>query len=330
MKIIKSKWFWFSVICIVGLVWWFFVRESEVVYDMEEVRRGDVVEEISISGVLEPFGSVDVSFELTGTIRSLYGEKGESVMQGDVLARIDDSVLQAQRKEAILAVETAVQSEWLARRNWDNLKKEEREMKKLASESARASLATLEKNISRTILRAPVSGEITRKYVEVGEVVTTASPVFQIVTEESGVYVEADVPESDVSKLFVGQGATVTFDALTKEDIFPAKIDFIDPRSTVISDVVYYRTRFLLERGESRLKTGMSADVVVETGRSNEAISLSRRAIKEDDGGLYVEVYENGEKSRRDIKIGIENDEGDVEILGGLSEGERVILEEKK
>ncbi len=316
------------MIVIAGGVWWQFGRKNKVTYETESVRRGDIQQLVNVSGVLEPDNSVDVSFELVGTVRSLYVDKGEHVEKGDVLAKMDDGVLQSQRQEAILSVKTAVQAEWLARRRWDDLKPEEREMKKLASESARASLATLERNITRTVLRAPVSGEVTRKYVEAGEVVTTASPIFQIVTEGSGVSIEADVPESDIAKISVGQDATVTFDALTKKDIFHAKVDFIDPRSTVIQDVVYYRTKFVLTDSDERLKTGMSADADVETAMSQNAILVSRRAIKEDDRGVYVEVYDGSNKTRRDIETGLEDDEGNVEILKGLTEGERVVVGE--
>lgn len=326
MKIFKNKWFWIVVTVMAVSVWWQFGHKNKVIYETETVYRGDIYQLVNVSGVLEPDNSVDVSFELTGTVRSLYADKGESVEKGDMLAKMDDAILQSQKQEAILAVKTAVQSEWLARRSWDELKPEEREIKKLASESARVSLSTLERNITRTVLRAPVSGKITRKYVEAGEVVTTASPIFQIVADGSGVLVEADVPESDIAKISVGQDATVTFDALTKKDIFHAKVDFIDPRSTVIQDVVYYRTKFVLMDGDERLKTGMSADADVETAMSQQALLISRRAIKEDDKGVYVEVYDGMNKTRRDVETGLEDDEGNVEILKGLFENEKVVV----
>lgn len=328
MKIFKKKWFWFFIVAVIGSLGWFFGHETKVVYETEKVRRGDIVETISVSGTLEPDNSVDVSFELSGTIRSRYVEKGEYVEKGDILVKMDDTVLQSKKREAIVAVQTAVQAEWLARRHWDDLKKEEREIKKLASESARASLETLEKNIEKTVLRSPVSGTVTRIYGEVGEVVTMASPVVQIATGNESAFIEADVSESDITKLAVGQEAIITFDALRKEDVFRAKVDFIDPRSTVVSDVVYYRTKFILEERDDRLKTGMSADVDVETAKSKNAILISRRSIKEDNDGIYVEVYDGQVKTRRNVQVGLENDEGDVEISRGLSDGDVVVMEE--
>lgn len=327
MKIFKKKWFWFLVVVIAGAVWWFFGRGTEVVYETETVRRGDIAETISVSGTLEPDNSVEVSFETSGTMQKLFVAKGEEVRAGDVLAKMDDGVLLAQKNEAILGVKTAVQQEQLARRHWDDLKPEEREIKKLASESARASLATLEKSIAKTVLRAPVSGKVTRTYAEAGEVVTMSSPVVQIATGDTTAYIEADVPESDVSKLALGQSAKITFDALSKKDIFHAKIVSLDPRATVVSDVVYYTTKFSLEDGDDRLKTGMSADADVETDHRSNVLLVSRRAIKEDDGGVYVEVYDGTNAPvRREVETGLENDEGDVEVVKGLSEGEKVVV----
>lgn len=322
----RKKWFWFSILLVMGGVWIFFGRQEDILYETEEVHRGDIVEMINVSGTLEADNSIEVSFELTGKIRTLYAEVGEHIEKGDILAKMDDVVLQSQRQEAILGVETAVQAEWLARRNWNDLKPEEREIKKLASESARASLTTLEKNIERTVLRAPVAGVVTKIYKEAGEIVTTGSPVLQVATGDTTAYIEVDVPESDVAKLSIGQEAMITFDALTKNDVFRATVESLDPRSTVISDVVYYHTKFLLIDRDDRLKTGMSADADVITDRSENAILVSRRAIQEDDDGVYVEVKNDTTVSRRTVKTGLENDEGDVEILEGLSEGEFVVV----
>lgn len=325
--IFKNKWFWFFAVIIAGSVWWFFGRNTKPVYETEKAHRGNIAETISVSGTLEPRDSTDVSFDRSGALRKVYVEKGERVEKGDVLAKMDDAVLQSQKREAVLGVQTAVQQEWLARRTWDMLKPEEKKMKKLASESARASLATVESSLAKTVLRAPVSGVVTNVYVETGETAVAASPVVQIVSGDLGSYVEADVPESDISKLSVGREASATFDAFGKKEPFSVRIESIDPRSTVVQDVVYYKVKFALESEDARFKSGMSADVSVETARANDAVLLSRRAVKEDDSGAYVEVYDGiNAPARRDVETGLEDDEGNVEIVKGLSEGETVVL----
>lgn len=326
MRFLKNKWFWFLVILIGGGVWWFFGRTAKVVYETETARRGDIREIVSVSGVLTPDDSTEVSFELTGTLKSVFVIKGEHVEKGDILAKIDDSVLQSQKKEANLAVATAVQTEWLARRTWDTLKPEQKEMKKLASESARASLATLNTSIQKTVLRAPVSGTITQVYKDAGEMTTMATPVFQIVTGDGGVHIEADVPESDVSKLALNQSASVTFDALTKKDIFPATVNFIDPRSKVVQDVVYYPTKFILGGLDERFKPGMSVNLDIETAKHSGVILITRRALQEDTAGTFVNILENNLKVRRDVETGLKDDEGNVEILKGLNVGEVLVV----
>lgn len=326
MKLLKNKWFWILIVILAGGSWWFFGRTTQVVYETETAKRGDIREIVSVSGVLEPDNSTEVSFETSGTLNVVYVQKGDRVEKGDMLAKIDDGVLQAQRREAILSVETAVQSEWLARRTWDTLKPEQKEMKKLASESARASLATLNKTLQKTVLRAPVSGTVTQVYADAGEVTTMASPVIQIVTGDGGAHIEADVPESDVSKLALGQTASVTFDALTKKDIFSATVNFIDPRAKVVQDVVYYPTKFILGGFDDRFKTGMSANVDVETAKKINVLLLTRRAVQEDANGSYVDILQNNTKVRRDVETGLKDDEGNVEILKGLSEGEVVVV----
>lgn len=328
MKTSRKAVVWIIFLILISFgIWWFFGRETKPVYETETVRGGSIREVINVSGTLEPDNATDVSFELSGTLRLLSVKEGETVTQGEILAKIDDSVLQAQRREAILAVQTAVQQEWLARRSWDSLKKEEREIKKLASESARAQLATLEKNIAKTVLAAPVSGVITKVYPEQGEVITAASPIVRIMTG-TGMHLESDVPESDVAKIISGQLAEVTFDALTIKDIFPAKVESIDTQSTVIQDIVYYQTTFSLQALDDRFRPGMSVDIDIETKKNENALLLSRRAIREDKEGSFVEIYSEGVVSRKLIVTGIEDDEGNVEILSGVSRGDSVIVGE--
>lgn len=326
-QIFQKKRVWFALMLIGFGVWWFFGRTVRPVYETEVARKGNVAETLSVSGTLEPRDSTDVSFDRTGALRTVYVEKGEHVQQGDVLAKMDDAVLQAQKREAVLGVQTAVQQEWLARRTWDMLKPEEKKMKKIASESARASLATVESSLAKTVLRAPVSGVVTNVFVETGETAVAANPVVRIASGSLGSYVEADVPESDIAKLSVERVASATFDALGKKETFPVRVESIDPGSTVVQDVVYYKVKFLLEREDARFKAGMSSDVTVETARANDVVLLSRRAVKEDDRGAYVEVYDGiNAPARRDVETGLEDDEGNVEITKGLSEGEVVVL----
>lgn len=330
MKILKSKFLWFIVILAAAGGWWFFGRNTTVAPETETVQRGDVVEIVSVSGTLKPDDSVDASFETIGTLTEVGVDVGDKVEEGQPIAQLDRSVLGAQLSKAYIAQQIAEQDEKLARRTWDEMKPEQREAKKLASQAARADVATIKRNIDKTYLSAPISGRVTEVYKKAGEVVSVAVPVVQIVAEEK-MYIEADVPESDVAKLKTGQNATVTFDAFTADEKLAATVGEIDPQSTVIQDVVYYRTKFYLTKWDDRLRPGMSSDVDIETGRSENVLYLPQRAVYEDDQGTYVKVLTGDTKNyttnRQSVETGLEDEDGNVEIKSGVNEGEVVVVD---
>jgi len=325
MKVLKSKLFWFIIIILGAGIGLYVFRDTEPEYTFATVMGGDVVESVDVSATLEPVESVDVSFESLGMIEQLEVSEGDRVEKGQKLAQLDNSVVYMQLKEARTQLAIVEEDEKLARRSWDDLDPEVRESKKLASKAARAQVSSLVRQIGKRTLVAPMSGMVSQVFVDRGETVSATMPIVRIISPE-GVYLEANVPESDIVRLALGQKAEVTFDALEDEEVFKAEIQEIEPEATVIQDVVYYVVAFDLLDDDTRLKPGMSADIVVEVSRSENALYLPRRAVHKEDGQSYVEILLDEAKQKKDITTGIEDDEGNVEILEGLNVGEKVIL----
>lgn len=324
-KILKSKSLWFMVILAIAGTWWFLGRDTEEVMETVTVERGDIVEMVDVSGSLKPDNSVDAAFEMLGTLTEVHVEVGDVVEEGDEIARIDRSVLLAQLSESSIALDIAELSERQARRSWDDLSPDEKQTHILTTEAARADINTLKRRVAKTTLFSPASGRVTEVYKESGEVVSAGVSIAQIITEET-MYIEADVSESDIAQLSPGQKAVVTFDAFTQEETLSAVVGEIDPQSTVIQDVVYYRAVFYLEEWDDRLRPGMSADVDIEVGLSEHALKLPQRAVYEDDEGTYAQVLVGEETQRRAIETGLEDEEGYVEILSGVEEGDIIVL----
>lgn len=326
MKIFMRIWFWGVVILIGFLVWFFVFRETALEYETVAVARGDVVSTIDVSATLEPKESVEAGFEVSGTAEFVAVSVGDRVSEGDVLAVLDDSILQRQIEQGITRVELAYQDEKLARRTWDEMKPEQREVKKLATELARRELSALYAQLDKYTLLSPISGTITEVNVEEGEVATVAQPIVRIVGSED-LHLSANVPESDIVELVLNQEAEFTLDALTNDEKFVTTIDSIEPEATVIQDVVYYKVEFSLKDMDPRFKSGMSADVVVEIDRKDNTLYLPRRTVRENDSGEYVEVVGSDNMlEERFVTTGLEDDEGNVEILSGVKKGELVVL----
>jgi len=194
-----------------------------------------------------------------------------------------------------------------------------------------ANLSISLKKIDETILRAPIAGTIIKKNVNnSGENVIANETIFLIADNEE-LLIEANVPESDIIDLSVGQKATVSLDAFPSEEKLEAELIEIEPASTLIQDVIYYRIKLKLSNEDNRLKIGMSVDADISVQEKKDVISVPLRSVAGEGNDKYVEVLKEGNQiERKKVKTGLVGDEGKVEITEGLSGGEKIIISFKE
>jgi RND family efflux transporter MFP subunit len=326
----KIVWSIILVIIIASCVAWFMTRPPKKLYETEKVSRATVAQTVSITGELVPADYADVSFAGVGTVEKVLVSRGDAVKAGQKIATLDTSVLRSQLANANLALSVAVKNEQLARRgrttSWSSLASEERDAKKLATEQARQQVRTLTTQIAQTSVVSPMDGFVTKLDIREGET-GLAGSVFGRVSKGDDLVLESRVPEADITKLKVGLEATVTFDALTKDDIYQADVYEIEPSSTVVQDVVSYVTRFRLTHPDVRLREGMSATIDAITAQSENVLAVPFRAVTRDGKKAFVDVSADGIAShRREVVLGLEGDEGMIEVKSGLSEGDPVVI----
>ncbi|MFA6105173.1 MAG: efflux RND transporter periplasmic adaptor subunit [Patescibacteria group bacterium] len=189
----------------------------------------------------------------------------------------------------------------------------------------RAALAQAVANRDKAIIRAPIDGIITKVNKKIGETVNGSEAIINLLSPHYEVNV--DIPETDVAKINVGEKAEITLDAFGEETKFSGLILTIDPGSTEVQDVVYYKVRISLDDTNKAVKPGMTANVSVNAAQKDNVLSIPLRSVKtRTDGTKYVKVLENGQSVEKTVTIGMKANEGKVEILTGLKEGELVIL----
>lgn len=342
MKKHKKKIIWGIIILItVGFIWQKYFRSSgEEEAESFIVKKGSVEKTLSVSGNIEPKEYVDLSFELPALVSWVEIKVGDKVEKGQILMRLDKSSLVANVREAEIAVEQAIESEKLARRKWDDYKPEEREKIKKTVEQTKFKLSAVRSQLYKGTLISPIDGIVTKLDVRKGEL--AQGVVVRIISEEQGFEVEAFVSEADVVELFENQKAEVTLDALGSDEKFSAKVSHIDPEAMNIQDVVYFRTLFELEEIDERIRSGMTVDIDILVSKEENVNVIPLRFIRRDDDGSYVfvkskdveekfsffgkkDIVENGAEKRY-IKTGIESDDGLMEILDGVDEGEEIVL----
>jgi HlyD family secretion protein len=144
----------------------------------------------------------------------------------------------------------------------------------------RAALAQAIANKNKAIIKAPVSGVVTSLNKKAGEFINSSEEMVRMFVPHYEVKV--DIPETDISKLKLGDAAEITLDAFGDDIKFSGQIINMEPGSTDISDVVYYKVTITISDSEKDVKPGMTANVKINTDSRTEALSIPLRAIRTD------------------------------------------------
>lgn len=187
---------------------------------------------------------------------------------------------------------------------------------------AEAKVDTLQVELGKTILRAPLNGVVTKLDVGVGEIVSPNAPVISLITE-SNFEIEVNMPEVDIGKINMGDPVAISYDAFPGET-FQGNVFFIDPAETIIDGVVNFRVLISFLKNDTRIKSGLTANLAIETLRKSEVLALPQFAIIETDHGTLVKKMEGGAVREVPVTLGIRSRDGMVEVISGVVEGDRV------
>ncbi len=188
-----------------------------------------------------------------------------------------------------------------------------------------AALDLVKNQIEDSVIKAPIDGTITKSNYEIGEQINAGTPAFSMLGEND-FEIEIDISEADISKLKIDDSVQITLDAFGDEIEFNGYVYFIEPAETIIQDVIYYKVKINFEAGDNDVKSGMTANVVITTAQKDNVLIAPSRAIVEKNGdGKIVRVLKNNEVEERPVMVGLRGDEGMVEILSGVKEGENVV-----
>lgn len=303
-----------------ALFWWRYSLPPEV--EVARPRRGPAVDAVYATGTVEPVHWAQIASTETGRIVDYPAEEGARVTEGQVLLRLDDRkargvVAELESHIAFLEAdakryETLVQRETVSRQAYDRVKTE-LDRNKALTMVARQKLEDL-------TIRAPMDGIVIRKDGEIGEVVRADEVLLWIGTEPP-YWITANVDEEDIPQVRPGKVA------LIKADAYPTRsMEGIVAEITPKGDPVQkqYRVRILLP-ADSPLMIGMTTEINIVVREDTEALLIPERAL----AGNLVWVVEGDQVRERRVEVGVYGDRL-VEIRGGLSEDDRVVLDPPK
>lgn len=174
---------------------------------------------------------------------------------------------------------------------------------------------------------SPIAGEVAIINKREGEFVQPALEAAAIViVPQSAFQVEADIYEEDVVKMNVGNPVKISLVAFPGKT-FQGKVVSIDPAEKLIDEVVYYGVIIGFDELPEGLKPGMSADITIQTAQKENVLIVSEDALDKKGGKYFAKVLVNGLPEEREIQTGIVGSDNMVEVISGLQEGDKLIVE---
>jgi RND family efflux transporter MFP subunit len=322
-------------------------------YQSAVVRKTSLQETVVATGVIRPVvgAEVNVGSRLSGTVTSLPVEVGKRVEVGQLLAKLDDTALQAAADQANAEValsrpRVALAGAMLERRKRlaeKGLASDEdldvaRSELDIANAQLQEALARQRAaliNLSYAEISAPISGVVAAVSTREGETVAAgfSAPTFVTIVDLERLEVLAYIDETDIGRVFIGQAASFKVD--TYPDMsFSGVVTAIQPSAELRENVVNYVIRLEFEGPEQApgpaytLRPEMTAHVRLVIADRENALTAPRNALKRRDGRQYLLVQRGEQWVEQAVRTGWRS-ESEVEILTGVQAGDRVALNTK-
>src|SRR5690554_27056 len=303
-------------------------REDEdpgnfVYVETEKVKYQPFTSYISLIGVAKPFHKADIAYDEGGQIKAFYKDKGSYVKEGEVILEIENSVLKASLDAAKAQYEMAE----------TNFKKQEKIYnEKVSSElqylnakyerdAAKANYELIKNRYEKTFVKAPFSGIVDLKYLEVGEFAAPGAPIVSLVSTDK-IKIEAGVPENYVDDIHPGDNVKVIFNDLGKQT-FDEKISYVG--ASINTDNRTFPIEIIINNKGHKIKPELNAVVKIEKNKFDKVAIVPEEVISKTDIGNVVFVEENGIAKMRIVEVN-SRDNNKAAIISGLKEGDNLIL----
>ncbi len=295
-------------------IWWRFVRDrpppkKELV--TAKLDRGTIQQTVSATGTIYPVNQVEVGTQVSGTVAEIRTDRNKTVTAGDIIAVIDPSRYEAQLSQTRAAASVA---EADVERVRVQIREAEQTLARVKSlvdrgagaqaeldaaeialarakadlrgsqaraNQAYAAVKSARVDLDKTVIRAPISGVVIKRSVDVGQTVAAAmqAPVlFQIAADLSEMEVRAAVDQADIGKLSKGQ--TATFTIAGEKEPFEATVHDIWLSPTVTQSVVTYDVILRVQNRGGKLLPQMTANVKVTTAKKEGALRVPNAALR--------------------------------------------------
>lgn len=296
--------------------------EAAIPVKTEAVRRGDMVTYVQTHARMEAERQVDVLARTTGLVETIAVEEGDRVREGDILVRLGKEELKLRLQQAQVALQQVNATFTRTKALHDSRMVSDAEFETIRNqyENARVALDEVKLSLDYADIRAPISGVVMLRLVEVGDLIRPNQQVLELADLEP-LLARIHVPEKRMHQIREGQEARVLIESLPDEQ-FAGNIRMISPGVDPQSGTI--KVTLEIHDALDRLKPGMFASVSIITDRHLNTLIIPKKGliIETDEDDVYVVT--EGKARRTRVELGfVEGDQ--VEVVQGLEEGDQVI-----
>jgi HlyD family secretion protein len=298
----KKFWIIIAVIAVIAAVGGYFLLKAKKKDNYEwrtaKVERGDVKVVVTATGSLSADTTVLVGTQVSGTISKILVDFNSVVRKGQIIAIIDTTFLAAAVVDSKASLNKADVQVDLTKRTFERTKElfDEKVMAQadydqawsdyqtaVANQrSARAALDRAYINLRYATIKAPVSGVVVSRAVDVGQTVAASfstPTLFSIANDLTKMQVQASIDEADIGKIQVGQDVSFTVDAYDNIT-FKGKVRQIRLQPTVVQNVVNYTVIIDVPNPDLKLLPGMTANITVNIQEADSVLKVPSSALR--------------------------------------------------
>ena len=333
---LKKRWKLLLILAVVLVGLWMWQQKSAASstnLNFVEVKRGDIVSSITISGRVDAKEKARLRFASGGKVVYLGAKEGDQVKKWQSIATIDRAALQKQLQQNLnLYMKERYDFENLQ----DDIKDQildTRENRAVAKDQYDLDNQVLNVEIQsiaiqNTTLTAPFAGVLTVSPTAVAGVQLSPTDYFEVVNPETLIF-RAAIDEIDLHRVNLGQASEIVLDAY-EDEIISSNLSYISYVSSESSSGTVFLMEFPLTGADmSKYRLGMNGDAMITLAKKENVLMVPLDAISERDGKVYIQIKADNKEQveDREIEIGLESDD-EVEVISGLVEGDQILLPE--
>ncbi|WP_456424617.1 efflux RND transporter periplasmic adaptor subunit [Rhodocaloribacter sp.] len=289
------------VVVLGGAGWWYVARngeEEQSPYRFVTLERGDLESVVSSTGNLEAVVTVQVGTQVSGIVYKIYADFNDRVRKGQVIALIDTTLLVSAVRDAQANLERNQAQLGFARQEFERIRdlfekdfsteveyntaKYNYDVARATTQSAQVNLERARRNLEYATIRAPISGVVIERNVDVGQTVAasfSAPQLFLIANDLSQMQILASVDESDIGLIKEGQEARFTVQAYD-DRTFTGTVRQVRLQSQMQENVVNYTVVVDVDNRDGLLLPGMTATVDFIIEQASDVLKVPNAALR--------------------------------------------------